>query len=493
MRKLLFISCLLLLSWPLLGQDSLDVNGRSALRLQELADRGQSLLYQRLPSFTSAWAGYTLEAQDAAFLPQEGRGLGEFLFRADARHRLSEDTALRGGASYRRGVKRDVFLNSSSDWELLYPYHTADTVGGDLQKEQYSFYGAYVHRFNRFFLGGEVKFRALHEYRAVDPRPRNITSDLEAYLQAGLEAGAYAYSLQLYARKYHQRQDMEFLDSRGFNTSILHMTGLGQHYGRFSGSGSSMDARFRGLGTGVDLQLEPIRGEGWFGLVHYGLQRYVRHIINQNEAPMTRLYVHDAQASGGWKNDELLWKALVSYQYRRGLEAVLDVKGAYLPLLELPIYGQHKWEARLEALRSWKGVSATWNLEPTLAFQSLDARYENPARSLSLQALEGGVKARRISQKGLWLSTLDASLGAHIHLGGGLSIPQEKTNEGLYTIYNNLYGRWVDHCFHLQLGGRVQRALSPSVALAFSLRAGGALYTSGHRSALLCAGIGLIF
>lgn len=493
MRKLLLIFFLSGLSWLGAARDSLDVNRRSALNLQPVPDREQSLLYQANPSFTSVWAGYQLQAQEQAFFPQEGRGLSEFFFQADARHRLDENTALRGGASYRRGVKRGVFLNTSSDWELLYPYHTADTVGGDLQKEQYSFYGAYVHRFGRFFLGGEVDFRALHEYRAVDPRPRNITSDLEGKLQAGLEAGEYAYSLQLHARKYHQRQDMEFVDSRGYNTSILHMTGLGQHYGRFSGSGSSMDARFRGLGTGVDLRMEPVHGQGWFGSLNYGLQRYVRHIINQNEAPMTRLFVHDAQVSGGWKNTRTLYKAGLHYQYRQGLEAVLDVKGAYLPLLELPIYGQHKWDAQVEALHSWKGASATWTLEPRASFQSLQARYENPERSLSLQAVDMCVRGGRMAGRGLWLHQIDASLGAHVNVGRQLSIPAEKTNEGLLTIYNQLFQRWGDHWARAQVSYRLQRALNPSMALAFSLNAGGVLYADGHKEGSLCASIGLLF
>ena len=486
---------LLFAALPLTGraQDSLGVGARTAARLNPLSGEAQTLLYNAAPSFTQVDAGYLLRAEDQAFLPQEGRGLGEFFVKADARHRLNRNTAVSGGASYRRGVRRGVFMNTSSDWELLYPYHTADTVGGNLQKEQYSFNGAYVHRMGRWFVGGALDFRALHEYRSVDPRPRNITSDLNGSLTAGLETGGHALSARLLIGKYHQSQDIEFMDPRGHNTSILHMTGLGQHYGRFSGSGSSTDARFRGLTAGAAFCLEPLSGGGAFARAGYTLHRYIRHIKNQNEAPMSRLYVHEVTASGGWKNGRTLYRGTVLYEYRRGLEGVLDVKGAYQSLTDLPLYGQHRLSARADAVLNFPGASALWSLRPRLGAETLQNANLNPYRALSLTAADAGVSACRLSHSGKWVFLLEGALDGHFTLARRLSLPSEKTDPALLGIYSALYGRWADHWGTLRLGSSLTRELSAGMALNVSLQAEGRLYATGHRMGGVSASIGLIF
>ncbi|MBP3257749.1 MAG: hypothetical protein J6M23_07135 [Bacteroidales bacterium] len=480
---------------PLTGwaQDSLSVGARTAARLNPLSGEAQTLLYNAAPSFTQVDAGYLLKAEDQAFLPQEGRGLGEFFVKADARHRLNRNTAVSGGASYRRGVKRGVFMNTSSDWEFLYPYHTADTVGGDLQKEQYSFNGAYVHRMGRWFVGGALDFRALHEYRSVDPRPRNITSDLNGSLTAGLEMGSHALSARLLLGIYHQSQDIEFIDPRGHNTSILHMTGLGQHYGRFSGSGSSTNARFRGLTAGAVLYWEPLSGQGAFARAEYTLHRYIRHIKNQNEAPMSRLYVHEVAASGGWKNGSRLYRGTLLYEYRRGLEAVLDVKGAYQSLIDLPLYGQHRVGARADAILNFAGASAQWSLRPQVGAETLQSANLNPYRALSLTAADAAVSASRLSRSGKWVFLLEGALDGHFTLAKNLSLPSEKTDPVLLGIYSALYGRWADHWGTLRLGTSLTRELSAGIALNFSLQAEGRLYATGHRMGAVTASLGLIF
>ena len=494
MKRLLLISMVLVLAAQVApAQDSLGVADRTFLRLKPLAGAQQTLLYKGTPSYTEASAGYRLRSEDDAFVPQEGRGLGVFFFQADAAHRLDARSAVEGGAGYERGVKRGVRMNTSSDWDLLYPYHTADTVGGDLQKEQYSFHGAYYHSFGSVFLGGGIRFRALHEFRAQDPRPRNIVSDLQGKISVGTESGPSVFSLDLLAGKYHQSQDIEFLDPRGHNTSILHMAGLGQHYGRFAGSASSMDARFRGLEAGAVLRMEPRQGTGWFSSLGYDAHRYVRHIKNQNEAPLSRLWVQEVRLEGGFKAADALYKGSVVYESRRGKEAVLDVKGAYLSLLDLPLYDQNSLKASLSALRSWEGAEAVWTLCPEAGFSYLQSTGLNPERSLSLSAAEVSLGGNRLSRKGDWVYRLQAGLDGRFMLGKTLSLPEGKTDKTLYDHYLSMTDRWGAHAGRLTLGAFIQRELSERVSLFGNGEAGGTLYSDGHYALAAALRIGFIF
>ncbi len=489
MKRLPLILALTLFSAPVRGQDSLGVVRRTEARLNPIAGEGQTLLYKGLPSYTSAAVGYNFRTEDEAFLPQEGRGISEFVFEADAAHRLDKNTAVSGAASYRRGVKRDVFLNTSSDWELLYPYFTADTVGGNLQKEEYKFNGAYMRKFGAYFVGGKVDFRALHEYRAADPRPRNITSDLGGIITAGLEMQNHALSADIKAGKYHQSGDVEFMDQRGYNTSIFHMTGLGQHYGRFAGSGSSMNVRYRGMTLGGAIRLEPLNGKGWFGELSYEGKRYIRHIKNQNEAPMSRLWVHDAALSAGRKTEDLLVEGIVNYQYRKGYEAVLDVKGAYLSLADLPLYGQHRVRAEAIAVKS----VGKWSFSPKAGFEMLSGANLNPARSISISAADASFGAQRLERKGLWLTCLNASAEGHFTLSKSLSIPAGKTDAKLYDIYSALYSRWSGHWGGIALTAMAQREIGKDISVFGKADAGGRIYSGGHNMIIANISIGLIF
>ena len=53
-----------------------------------------------------------------------------------------------GNASYKNQELRKVRWNESVDSDLLYPYFTADAVGGDLHSEQYAFMGGFANNGN---------------------------------------------------------------------------------------------------------------------------------------------------------------------------------------------------------------------------------------------------------------------------------------------------------------------------------------------------------
>ena len=136
-------------------------------------------------TYTGAAASWNYAKDPAPLVREEGRGLSEGQLNIGTLVRLDSLSAVRGKVRYVNGVKRDVLWNSSSDCSTVYPYVMADTVGGDLRKEEYAFSGGYTARRGRFHWGVEGAYRALHEYRQADPRPRNIVSDLSVTGSAG--------------------------------------------------------------------------------------------------------------------------------------------------------------------------------------------------------------------------------------------------------------------------------------------------------------------
>ena len=185
-------------------------------------------------SYSSAAASFDLrEERNGAYVPEEGDALSQGRFDAWSLLRLKGNSAVSGRVGYRRAVKRDVILNETADYRLLRPYVLIDTVGGDLQHEQYSFRGAWMRRSDRLVCSVYGSYKAVHEYRSFDPRPRNVSSDIKADFSLG-----YLFphgSVIGYAgyRKYHQRQDVSFMNNTGANTTLFHYTGLGNDYFRF--------------------------------------------------------------------------------------------------------------------------------------------------------------------------------------------------------------------------------------------------------------------
>jgi len=453
----------------------------------------RSLLFSPGGNYTRAQAGYRFVTEDEAFLPAEGKGLSQGEFLARARHWLDSLHRAEGAVSYERGVKRAVNWNTSSDWELLAPYVTIDTVGGDLQKEQYKFYARYAGRKNSFLYSGALRYRALHEYRAVDPRPRNVTADLEASVQAGLVLGGNALTLEVAYRKYHQNDDVSFQGARGYNTAIIHYLGLGSDYARFTGSSASTGVRFRGDGFSALLRLEPAGRQGWTAGLSYTYLDIVRQIKGQNEAPITSLLRQELKACGGYLWPKAMVQGQVAYKLNQGTENVLDQTGAFLPLAGLTLYREPSLEARLQARFLKEAVSGLWSLSPAIGYVHTRGGRLSPSRSLSLDYGTAALKGTFERRKGSWDFTAEASLGAHVTFSSALEMPLETLDAKFRDYYTHLYGRFSDTAFSgtalCTVGWKVRKDLR----LYLQPRAGYTYYCTKHYRLEALASLGIEF
>ena len=122
-----------------------------------------------------------------------------------------------------------MLWNENIDWKLIAPYVTGDSIGGFLKGETYYFNGGYASESGSWTWGITGGYRASHNYRHKDPRPRNTASDLSFALGAGYRLGTYRLGVSADFRLYQQKSEISFLADKG-STSVYHMLGLGMDY-----------------------------------------------------------------------------------------------------------------------------------------------------------------------------------------------------------------------------------------------------------------------
>jgi len=498
MKRTALISLILLSgSLSLSGQDTLQVSRRVRQELDPVlhigtdateAHSAAAFLFSPLPTLVDASLGFQYRDEEVPSVLQEGDGLLEGAFRAQAFRRLSEDDAVQGGASYRRGVRRNVRWNNTSDFDLLFPYVTADSVGGDLQTETYAFYGKYARRAGQFFWGAEGDYRACHEYRTVDPRPRNITSDFTVHLTGGLVLGCYAADLSAAYRRYHQQQSVEYVNPLGAKAPQLHLTGLGSHYARFQGSGAYLNTRYRGNGYSLSAGVRPVGTGGISAGGSYTLFDAVQHLVNQNEAPFTELRLQDVKAYAGWRSDPGAWhegvEAGFSYRLREGLERVIDnvATGIYDDIYTLSMYHGRTWEGSLKGAVTRESARTSLSLMPRLEYLRENFDHRFPERKLAYSHLEGELGVRWIRVHGRWTALAGGGWAYRKALGGEYLIPAEYTLENLLAAYAGEYAVLTDGAHTFSANLRLAREMGRGTAGYLDLSGSLVRYSRGFRT-----------
>lgn len=479
MKRLMLIGLLLGVVLPLSGQ---------------VRQEGQTLLFQPVDNRTQAQVGFRMREEDDAYLPAEGKGLMQGEFRAHSRHSLDSIHRVEGRVSYERGVKRAVNWNTSSDWDLLAPYITLDTVGGDLQKEQYRFAARFASRPGRFFYSIWADYRALHEYRSVDPRPRNITADLQVSAQGGLQMGAYALSLEAGYRRYHQSEDVEFMDPKGNNTSVLHYLGFGRYSTRFSGAKKNTAVRFNGNGFNARLVLEPVSGLGWMGGASYTWLQVVRHLPGNNETPMSKLLNQEMHLYGGHKWSQAYLRADAQLRLKTGTENIVDQTSAFNVLTGLDLLQVLSWKASVSGFRSWEGERATWTLLPRLAYSGSSWQNVQPVAGMAFHYALASATGSAAFRAGAWKFRVEGEAGVRLCVTSSRNLEKLSLDSSFQTYFDHLYGRWSDHTVHGGLKAVTGRKIAKDLFLYARPEAayGHALKEGHHRWDVLVA-IGLEF
>lgn len=433
MRLRLFLAGICLFAISGARADSLPVQARLIRSLTPAGKLSEFVLHNPAAkgfaqdfSLSELSLNYQFEdREESATLKQAGQGLRAGGFSARSFVRIGEQGRAFGNAGYTYGKKMNIQWTETSDFELLYPYLTADSVGGDLTSETYRFAGGYAHALGAWTLAAFLDYRAAVEYRKVDPRPHNLVSDLNASLAASRQLGNSDYQLSagLYGRKYSQDANTITFKDEMRVVPIFHLTGLGMDYIRFQGSHSW--SLYNGLGGGGSVELFPASRDGFSASVRYNYFGFDKKLRGLNDLPLNELKEHTVSAGVGYRTEKYGISASGSYRKRTGTENIFGDPGGNMYPQISSNEQYHNKVTHLELsgfVGNGSSARTLWWVEPGVEYLHFEETYPAVNRKMLFSRLQGGADAGVVWQSGSWFWT--ARLGIHYsaNLTGELNI-----------------------------------------------------------------------
>lgn len=242
----------------------------------------------------------------------EGKQTGGFAVKAQSIYDINAVSRVFGEASYQWQDVHSMRYVDNADFRQTSPYLTVDTIGGDMRREVYSFYGGYRMLKNRILWHAALGFRAEQSYRARDPRAKNKVSDLKIELSIGYQwSEQYAISLMGYGGRYKQNNEIRFYSELG-EATIYHMANETEPYARFSSNNKI--SYYSGYKAGAGLSVLPTNG--FMAGVSYDWFMFTKELTIVNQVPITKLNTHTLRAQLGY----------VAPQWRISASAAIEMK-----------------------------------------------------------------------------------------------------------------------------------------------------------------------
>ena len=448
-------------------------------------------------SLSEISVGYEMRREEKALEQQKGDG-GDFgRFSAGSYKHISGKGTVWGDAGYLRGAKRNVVWNASSDYDLVFPYVVADSIGGDLTSEEYTFGGGYGHRSGRYTWALEAGARALHEYRDSDPRIRNVAIDIDAGAGASVRMGNYRLGLSAALRVYKQSgSQIQYAHSAG-EKGVYHLSGLGSHYAGFEGNANSQ-TRYRGSGYGLTLALVPDAGRGGLHLAAgYEYLHIEKELPGSADLVLQKVVPRSFHAEAAWlggSGNGLRWGVALKarYDYRGGDEGIVDDNNSSQgsgTLGFLTLFEYSALQGRAEAVFGVEAAGHAWYVCPWGEYRRRTSDYLYPAQNMEFTRAGGGVDFRCVLQRRSLLLRLEAGGGYTAGLDSDLTLPVADLAAPLVRMVQYDYGRLRQDAATFRLGLRADYALRRRMSLFLAADYGGGLYgdnTAAHHARVAC-------
>ncbi|WP_413531867.1 DUF6850 family outer membrane beta-barrel protein [Empedobacter brevis] len=207
-------------------------------------------IFSNKDNYTALSANY-YNAVEKNSIQQKGDGTTNYSFKVVSNFLIDSTNYVWGNVHYKNGKRKNIKWNESSDYDKIYPYIMADSVGGNIATEEYFVQGGYNRKLNKFNFGILAEYRALLEYRNRDPRPKNTISDLNIGLGISTEITKNKLlSLNVILNKYTQSNVLKFFNQLG-NPEVFHFSGMGIYNNLFK----SNNKRAYYDGNGTEFQL----------------------------------------------------------------------------------------------------------------------------------------------------------------------------------------------------------------------------------------------
>lgn len=435
-------------------------------------------LKQCLSPRSESMAGikYLHDKNNARPIAAEGDKYSAWQGYADTYLKLSGATVW-GNARYTNYTRRSVIYNESLHPMLIYPYLSADTVGGPLYGESYRFGGGYSSSHNHWSWGVCADYTAEMCYRDIDPRPECISGNLN--LTAG---GAYRLK-HLYIglsgqyQHYTQSIDIDFKSETG-KEKIYQLTGLGSHYKRFAGT--SDNSYFKGNRWKISADIYPHNGNGLSASLSYGKSKIIKSLIDLNNLPLAHIGISDYSLSCAWIKNCWGIGLTAIYNIRTGYENLFGLPdGDNYPLITtLEMYHQRNTTTAITGI--WqKGTCHTpfyMSVRLKADYSDNTEKYDNKSRYRSIKMW--GINANIFLSKAFntdWRLSTDTHFRLTIPTSSSLILTQrtdtdkaeQKFIESERHRFTLLSSRQYEWNMNIKLSRRIYQKLTASAAVNF--------------------------
>jgi len=411
------------------------------------------------------------------------RGDYSFVWSLGARTHIKHGkSTLWGHARYDNGFTRGISWNETSDLDVVYPYVLADSVtSARLKLECYSFGGGYAASNGNLYWGATIDYTAGLHYRSVDPRPRNVTSDLNLSAGIGKRLGInYVAAVSLHFKKYKQTNNVAFYSELGHD-KIFHLTGLANDYGRFAGTGES--TYYNGYRWGATVNAFPVSRRGVAAAIDVSRLAFDNILTSLNKLPLAHV-THNALAGElAWLDGNWGVRALLTASRRVGTENVFgDASSAIYPQIgSNDMYHQNRFGAQVDA--SWSHLlspSLLAHVNPLVAYNHVNEIYADPQCQWLINTLSWGAHADVTWALGRFVPAL--RLGALLNnpTSSKLMFNQVKTElQGLQTAQEANFDYLSHFNWRLEAMLSLQARVATHQAVRFNAGSAWAFYRHG--------------
>jgi len=409
---------------PAMAQETVDSAGlmqriarsnHGTEQLQQLPWNNPAVMqFKRDYSLSEVKVGFNRRSENHAVDVQQGSKNHTLVFDAGTfmKHRSS---TLWGEAFYNNGRIRGINWNETSEPQVVHPYVLADSVGGNMNLERYSFMGGWANYNGRLALGASIGYTAGLYYRNVDPRPRNVTACLDAQVGIGYRLWRdYVMAASVNYRKYKQTNNVAFYSELG-SDKIFHLVGFAYDYSRFAGTG--ILTYYNGNRLGATLNFHPAHGRGFSASVNASRFSFNNIITQLNKLPMAHVTHNVLQAEAGWIHTNWGVMASIGASRRVGTENIFGdpAAGVYTLIGALDMYHENRFTASLGGVwqRNWWACSSRYlgvSLHPTISYSHLNEIYSEPATLNQINEMHYSMRLR-LDALLSWRTLVALSLG----------------------------------------------------------------------------------
>ncbi|WP_400263419.1 DUF6850 family outer membrane beta-barrel protein [Sphingobacterium sp. SG20118] len=402
MKKHLWIwSSSLVLALPAKAQDSASyVNAyhqeRSDLFVQERIrqmDAPSLRPFDYQQEGTTVQAGYLYRKQDK-YNWQRGNGESTLSISSETYRKTNTGWTIWGDASYQTGKSKGLNYNESLDYDRIFPYFMADSVGGDQSQQSYLFGGGIAKKTGNWSYGAAAHFRANQASRQLDPRPYNRSAILDLDISSTYHyRDQYLVSAQMGYTMYKQSAALNFV-SKLSKPTFYHLNGPAAYNKLLMDSESIAFYTINTFRGG--LSIHPIN-TGWIASsiweTEAGSKRLKSVDDNINtwtdKKGTTQLGYHLSQ-------DEWQWQVIAHWnsQRRIGTEALFTSQSSNNGLQKIADRSSYRYFQDSYGILIGTGKPRVWNLQLQADLSDIQEQYLSPYYNSTLRPLDLNFKGQ---------------------------------------------------------------------------------------------------